>query len=99
MPHLHKTKIGDRMSLPPRAFFTLFETASRWGCTIADIAGWATEGKLNIVTGIPFAVCHSEKVAGKIVISPMDMLPLFLRNGTGPSSIKLLRIKPEPERD
>ena len=39
------------MALPPRAFFTLHETASRWGCTIADIGGWATEGKLDIVTG------------------------------------------------
>lgn len=87
------------MALPPRAFFTLYETASRWGCMIADIAGWATEGRLNIVTGIPLAVCNSEKVAGLIVISPMDMLPLFLRSGTGPTSVKLLRIKPEPGRD
>ena len=83
------------MALPPRAFFILHETASRWGCSIADIAGWASEGKLDIVTGIPLAICGTGKVSGKITISPMDMLPLFRRSGTGPTVIKLLRVKPE----
>ena len=87
------------MALPPRAFFTLHETASRWGCMIADIAGWATEGKLDIVTGIPLAICGTDKVSGKITVSPMDMLPLFRRGGTGPTVIKLLRIKPEGGHD
>ena len=62
---------------------------------IADIAGWATEGKLDIVTGIPLAICGTDKVSGKITVSPMDMLPLFRRGGTGPTVMKLLRIKPE----
>lgn len=87
------------MALPPRAFFTLHETASRWGCTIADIAGWATVGKLDIVTGIPLAICGTDKVSGKVFVSPMDMLPLFRRSGTGPTSIKLLRVKPDPGAD
>jgi hypothetical protein len=87
------------MALPQRAFFTLHETASRWGCTIADIGGWATEGKLDIVTGIPIATCGTEKVSGKITISPMDMLPLFRRTGAGPTVIKLQRIKPEHSDD
>jgi len=87
------------MALPARAFFTLHETASRWGCNIADIAGWATVGKLDIVTGIPLAICGSDKLSGKIIVSPMDMLPLFRRSGTGPRSIKLLRVKPEPGRE
>lgn len=87
------------MALPPRAFFTLHETASRWGCTIADIAGWATEGRLDLVTGIPLAICGTDKVSGKVFVSPMDMLPLFRRSGTGPTSIKLLRVKPDPGPD
>jgi len=87
------------MPLPPRAFFTLHETASRWGCTIADIAGWASEGKLDIVTGIPQAICGHDRVSGKITLSPMDMLPLFRRSGTGPTNIKLQRIKPDQSRD
>ncbi|WP_282057804.1 hypothetical protein [Lentibacter algarum] len=87
------------MALPQRAFFTLHETASRWGCTIADIGGWATQGKLDIVTGIPVVTCDAEKVSGKITISPMDMLLLFRRSGTGPTVIKLQRIKPEHSDD
>ncbi len=87
------------MALPPRTFFTLHETASRWGCAVADIAGWATEGKLDIVTGIALAVCGTDKVSGQIAVSPMDMLPLFRRGGTGPTVIKLLRIKPAGGRD
>lgn len=87
------------MVLPSRAFFTLQETSTRWGCTIADIAGWSTEGKLDIFTGIPLAICGSEKVSGKITISPMDMLPLFRRSGTGPTVIKLQRVKPEHAKD
>jgi hypothetical protein len=35
---------------------------------IADIAGWATEGKLDIVTGIPLAICGTDKVSGKITV-------------------------------
>ena len=83
------------MALPPRAFFTLHETASRWGCTITDLAGWASEGKFDIVTGISLAVCGAEKVSGKIIVSPMDMLPIFRSSGTGPTSFKLKRMKPE----
>lgn len=71
------------------------ETASRWGCTIADLAGWATEGKLQIVTGIPLALCGTEKMSGIIIVPPMDMLPLFRLSGTGPTVIKLQRMKAE----
>lgn len=87
------------MALPPRAFFTLHETASRWGCTIADLAGWASEGKFEIVTGIPLAICGSEKVSGKIRVSPMDMLPIFRLSGTGPTTVYLKRMKPEHSDD
>jgi hypothetical protein len=29
------------MKLPQREFYTLNEVAARWGCTLADIAGWS----------------------------------------------------------
>tara|TARA_R110002124_G_scaffold109707_7_gene263101 strand:+ start:369 stop:965 length:597 start_codon:yes stop_codon:yes gene_type:complete len=82
------------MALPPRVFFTFHETAARWGCTIADIAGWACEGKLEILTGISAVTCGANRVSGKVMISPMDILPMFRRSGTGPTAIKLMRIKP-----
>ena len=45
------------MALPPRVFFTLYETSVRWDCSIADIAGWADVGKLKIRTGIGLVRC------------------------------------------
>ena len=87
------------MALPPRVFFTLHETAARWGCTIADIAGWVCDGKLDILTGIPAVTCGSERVSGKVTISPMDILPMFRRCGTGPTVVKLMRIKPARAED
>jgi hypothetical protein len=88
-----------RMTLPPRVFFTLHETAARWSCTIADIAGWVCEGKLEILTGISAVNCGESRFSGKVIISPMDILPMFRRCGTGPSVAKLTRIKPQGAED
>ena len=41
------------MKLPPREYYTVHEAAARWGCTLADIAGWSAKGRFDIVTGIP----------------------------------------------
>jgi hypothetical protein len=87
------------MALPPRVFFTLHETAARWGCTIADIAGWVCDGKLEILTGISAVTCGESRFSGKVIISPMDILPMFRRCGTGPSVAKLTRIKPQGAED
>lgn len=43
---------SDTMALPQRAFFTVQETAIRWGCSLDDIAGWAVTGTFEIVTAI-----------------------------------------------
>lgn len=80
------------MALPPRVFFTLYETAARWGCTNADIAGWAAVGKFHIMTGIGLVHCGNDIVAGQVAISPMDLLPLFRRCGTGPTEGVVRRI-------
>lgn len=83
-----------RMALPPRVFFTVQETAARWACAVADIAGWACDGKLEILTGISAVTCGADRISGKVIISPMDILPMFRRCGTGPTVVKLMRIKP-----
>lgn len=87
------------MALPPRVFFTLHELAARWGCNIADIAGWAEIGKFQIVTGIAPVRCGDEVVAGKVTLSPMDLLPLFRRCGTGPTEGRMRRIQPAGQQD
>lgn len=81
------------MSLPPRVYFTLHEASARWGCNIADIAGWADAGKFRILTGISAIRCGDEIVGGKVVLSPMELLPLFRRCGTGPTEGIMRRIQ------
>ncbi|PTV93649.1 hypothetical protein C8J27_11314 [Rhodobacter aestuarii] len=82
------------MALPPRVYFTLHEVSARWGCNIADIAGWADSGRFRILTGIFPVRCGQEVIAGKVVLSPMDLLPLFRRCGTGPTEGIVRRILP-----
>lgn len=87
------------MGLPPRVYYTLQEVTARWGCNIADVAGWADEGRLRILTGIPPVRCGDEVIAGRVVLSPMELLPLFRRCGTGPSKKIMRRIQPAGRQD
>lgn len=82
------------MALPKRVWFTLHEVAARWGCNIADIAGWSDEGRFCILTGVTPIRCGEEIVAGKVALAPMDLLPLFRRCGTGPSEGLIRRVQP-----
>lgn len=87
------------MGLPPRVYYTLNEVTARWGCNIADIAGWADAGRFRIVTGITAVGCGDEVVAGKVVLSPMELLPLFRRCGTGPAQGSMRIIQPAVGRN
>ncbi|MBW0159503.1 hypothetical protein KTQ37_15395 [Sinorhodobacter sp. B57] len=87
------------MALPPRVYLTLQEVTARWGCNIADVAGWADAGRFRILTGIAAVRCGDEIIAGKVVLSPMELLPLFRRCGTGPSEGIMRRIQPAGRSD
>lgn len=87
------------MALPPRVYYTLQEVTARWGCNIADVAGWADASRFRILTGIPAIRCGAEVVAGKVVLSPMELLPLFRRCGTGPTEGVMRRIQPVGRQD
>ena len=87
------------MALPPRVFFTLHEVTARWGCNIADVAGWADAGRFRILTGIAAVRCGDEIVAGKVMLSPMELLPLFRRCGSGPAEGIVRRIQPLTRQD
>ena len=80
------------MNLPPRVFYTLADAASHWNCAVADVAGWAAAGKLRITTGICMVRCGDTVIAGQVTISPMEVLPLFRRCGTGPAVGTVRRI-------
>jgi hypothetical protein len=83
------------MSLPPRAFFSVTETAARWGCALADVAGWSHVGHLSMVTGIASVVCGKLNVAGMVVVSAADMMKMFRRHGQIEEECRVFRIRPE----
>lgn len=87
------------MKLPKREFYTVHEVAARWGYTIADVAGWSAAGHFDIITGIPPALCGEKVVAGEIIISAFDMLPVFRRCGTGPQTALVRRVRTKTETD
>ena len=87
------------MALPPREYFTLHEAAARWDCTLADIAGWASAGRFDIVTAIPPVMQGLKDVAGFVVVAVTDILQMFRRCGTGPTTSRLWRVRPTGQTD
>ncbi len=87
------------MKLPKREFYAVHEVAARWGYTIADVAGWSAAGHFDILTGIPPAMCGEKIVAGAVIISTFDILPMFRRCGTGPQTAWLRRVRTKNEAD
>ncbi len=87
------------MALPPRVYFTLHEAAARWDCTLADIAGWASVGRFDIVTAIPPVTRGELLVAGYVVVSVTDILQMFRRCGTGPTRSHLRRVRPPDQKE
>jgi hypothetical protein len=87
------------MALPARVYLTLHETSARWGYNIADIAGWADAGRFRILTGITAVRCGDEVITGKVTLSPMELMPLFRRCGTGPSEGIMRRSQPAGRHD
>lgn len=80
------------MALPPRVFYTLTEAAARWGCSPADIVGWASVGQIRIVTGLPPSYFGGRQVAGLVAVAAADILPMFRRCGTGPETCEIRRV-------
>lgn len=65
------------MALPARVYLTLHETSARWGCNIADIAGWADAGRFRILTGITAVRCGDQVIAGKVPATPSALRSLL----------------------
>ncbi len=87
------------MATLSRVFFTISEAAARWGYSVADIAGWAHQGLLEIVTGIAPVQSGETTLAGIVIISAADILPMFRRTGSGPRELSVIRLRlpQEPE--
>ncbi|WP_255014046.1 hypothetical protein [Roseovarius sp. M141] len=82
------------MALPPRVYFTLHEASVRWECSLADIAGWASVGRFNIVTAIGGFPNGLQPLSGFGAVLVTDILQMFRRCGTGPTTCRLWRVRP-----
>ena len=87
------------MPLPPRVFWTLTEVAARWGCSLADIAAWSAAGSIEIRTGVCPVYCGTQVVAGLVQVHAADIFPMFRRDGSGPRSCRVRRLRPEGQGD
>jgi hypothetical protein len=87
------------MKLPPRAFIWLTEAAIRWNCSAADIIGWASAGKLQIVIGITPFRCGNEVFSGLVEVPATEILPLFRRCDTAPVEMRVLQFRPINNKD
>lgn len=66
------------MALPARVFWKLEKLAFHWGVAPSDIAGWATEGIIEIITSIGLVHCtDTEAQVGLVAVCAEDILPLF----------------------
>jgi hypothetical protein len=81
------------MPLPGRIFWTITETAARWGCTPADVVAWATEGQLRLSAAVPFIRCGGQMLNGWVEIAATDVLPMFRRMDRGPRSVRIRRVR------
>ena len=82
------------MALPRRFSWTLTETAARWGCMPADIIDWSLTGQLAICTAIPTVTTSQGDISGLVIVPPEDFVRMFRRDGSGPRSATVRRIRP-----
>ena len=80
------------MPLPPVAFYSIYEIAVRWGCPPADVAGWAAEGHLKVVAGIPPVKCGEDFVAGLVEVPIAELMCMFRRFGPSDDIGRLRRV-------
>lgn len=81
------------MNLPPRAFFSMNEISARWGCALADVAGWAATDHLSLVTSIASVICGKQPVAGIVMVNAADMMRMFRRHGASDEECRVFRIR------
>ena len=82
------------MPLPAVAFYSIYEVSARWGCSAADVAGWAASGHLKALVGIEPVQCGHDLYGGLVEVSLAELMPLFRRFGPSDETCRLKRILP-----
>ena len=82
------------MALPARVFWKLEKLADRWDCAPGDIAGWATEGLIEVITSVGKVECDgAEPQGGLVVVCAEDIMPLFRSDGARRKTCRIWRIR------
>lgn len=81
------------MPLPPKYLYSIVEAAARWGCSVADVAGYAATGHLRIATGVRPLQCGGEVVTGLVEVAMQETLPALRRAGAT-KPIQIYRVRP-----
>lgn len=87
------------MPLPGQSLFSIDEVSARWIAAPHQVAQWAALDRLEVTTSIPPVHAGGEEVAGLVVVAMADLLPLFRRDGSGPTSMRLRRLRRVGERE
>lgn len=81
------------MALPARSFYSVHEAAARWDTMAADVVGWAIEGRIALSATLPPVQGAGRTIAGLVEIAATDVYALFRRDGSGPASVMIRRIR------
>lgn len=78
-----------------KAFFHLKELPLRWGRSLSEIAGWALDGRLNIILPIGPVRCGDRAVAGIVRLPATDIARLFQADAAPDLIVSLFRVLPD----
>ncbi|WP_210877230.1 hypothetical protein [Roseovarius autotrophicus] len=87
------------MPLPGQSLFSIDEVSARWIAAPHQVAQWAAQERLEVVTSVGPVHAGDEDVAGLVVVAMADLLPMFRRDGSGPASMRLRRLRKIGERE
>lgn len=81
------------MALPRQEFYSLDELSARWTAQQYQIGQWAGTGLLDLVTSIGPVEAGGEELAGIVSVCAADLQQMFRRDGSGPASMRLHRLR------
>ncbi len=71
----------------------------RWDCSLDDLAGWAINGKPEVVMAIEPIQQNGTILSGLVVVPVVDILSMFRRWASGPQRRVIRRVRPIGQKD
>ena len=85
------------MPLPPKLFYPICETASRWSVSPIDIVGWAIDGRITLSAALPLVEAKQGRpVEGLVEISGQEVFDLLDAGTNKKSTVRVQRFRRRP---